>query len=272
MTEREKASLGALEAAYGAYAEGFVAAAESEVRRDMLELKREHTRRVVENARAIMAGEGFAERERFLGEAAALLHDTGRYEQITRYGTFNDLESEDHARLSRRIVEGQGWLDGWAAADRAAVLAAVEVHNRREIPAEMAGTELRVARLVRDADKLDIFRVLEERFTGRDWEAHPEYFWNLEVRRAPSPAVAEAILAGRAVSYGAQGSLADFVLLQAGWMLNGLEFATTRRLTRERGHLEFREGVVAELSGGRMPGDAARVFERVREKWAKEGT
>lgn len=272
MTAEETAAFAALEAAYGAYADGFVAAAESEVRRDMLELKREHTRHVAENAREIMAGEGFCGHERFLGEAAALLHDTGRYEQITRYGTFNDIESEDHARLSRRIVEEQGWLDGWAAADRAAVLTAVEVHNRRDLPPELAGTELRIARLVRDADKLDIFRVLEERFTGRDWAAHPEYFWNLEIRKAPNPAVAEAILAGRAVSYGAQGSLADFVLLQAGWMLNGLEFATTRRLTRERGHLEFREKTVAELCGGTLPTDVARVFERVREKWAKEGT
>ena len=269
MTAERAAALEALKAAYGAYADGFVSAAEG-VRRDMLELKRAHTAHVVENARAILAGEGFGGRERFLGEAAALLHDTGRYEQVTRYGTFNDLESEDHARLSRRIVEERGWLDGWAAADRATVLAAVEVHNRRELPAEMAGTELRVARLVRDADKLDIFRVLEERFTGRDWAAHPEYFWNLAVWQAPSPAVSEAILEGRAVSYGAQGGLADFVLLQVGWMLNGLEFATTRRLTRERKHLEFRESVVAELSGGTMPPDAARVFARVREKFARE--
>ena len=40
----------------------------------------------------------------------------------------------------------------------------------------------------------------------------------------------------------------DFVLIQVGWMVSGLHFATTRRLCRERGHLAFRRDFLHQLT------------------------
>ena len=54
----------------------------------MMELKRIHTAFVVRNAKEIAAGEGFDPETAEVCEAAALLHDTGRYEQLKRYNTF----------------------------------------------------------------------------------------------------------------------------------------------------------------------------------------
>ena len=59
----------------------------------MMELKREHTAFVVANARAIAAGERMDPTTAAVCEAAALLHDTGRYEQLRRYDTFRDSDS-----------------------------------------------------------------------------------------------------------------------------------------------------------------------------------
>ena len=214
----------------------------------MMELKRFHTERVTENAALIADGENFSERERRGALLAALLHDTGRYEQLRRFNTFKDSESVDHAVLSHDLVREFGWLDG--AADADAVLKAVLYHNRRELPDDIDEFTATIAHTVRDADKLDIFRVLEEQVRTTDWRRDSRAFWNLQVGAAPSPLVVAAIRERRPVDYQNIRSLADFVLIQIGWMISELHFATTRRLTRERGHLDFRRAFLREIGGG----------------------
>ncbi len=217
----------------------------------MMQLKRTHTAFVIANAKLIAEGEGFDEETTLLCEAAALLHDTGRYEQLKRYNTFRDSESVDHAVFSHDIVVEKGWLDNgeFSPAQRDAILKAVLVHNRKDIPVEeMNDCELVVARTTRDSDKLDIFRVLEDQVNNTDWRADSRAFWNLSISASPSPAVIEAIKTGCAVKYQDIQSLADFVLIQVGWMISGLEFATSRRLVKERGHLEFRRKFLHELT------------------------
>lgn len=238
-------SLDSLRCAYAAYVDRYRDA--SGVLPETMELKLVHTGKVVENAVAIARGEGFAQRTALACEAAALLHDTGRYEQLRRYNTFRDSESVDHAVFSHDIVSAEGWLEGWTDAD--AVLQAVLVHNRREIPPEIRDPlALACARTVRDADKLDIFRVLETLLSRPGWREDRRAFWNLAIDAPPSQAVSDAIAAGRPVDYAAISCLADFVLVQVGWMANGLEYATSRRLCAERGHLAFRRRFLAELA------------------------
>ena len=208
----------------------------------MMQLKRIHTAFVVRNAEQIADGEGFAPPLREAARIAALLHDTGRYEQLRRYNTFRDSESVDHAVFSHSIVCEKGWVDD------AAILNAILFHNRRDLPDGLDARTQALAHTVRDADKLDIFRVLEDQVQHTDWRTDSRAFWNLRTDAAPSPAVVEAILARRPVDYQHIQCLADFVLIQVGWMISGLHFATTRRLTRARGHLSFRRDFLHQLT------------------------
>lgn len=122
------------------------------------------------------------------------------------------------------------------------------------------------AHTVRDADKLDIFRVLEDQVATTDWRTNCKAFWNLPTTARPSPAVVEAIRAGRPVDYQNIKTLADFVLIQVGWMVCGLRYATTRRLCAERGHLAFRRAFLHELTDDPAVDEicdlAARVMAR----------
>ena len=212
----------------------------------MMELKRIHTAHVVANARLIAEGEGFdAETARVCG-AAALLHDTGRYEQLKRFNTFRDSDSVDHAVFSHDIVKEKGWLDG--DPQRETILTAVLVHNRRDVPDGLDPLTEAAVHTVRDADKLDIFRVLEHQIATTDWRHNCKAFWNLPTTVRPNPAVVAAIRAGRPVDYQNIKSLADFVLIQVGWMRSGLRYATSRRICMERGHLAFRLNFLHELT------------------------
>ena len=231
----------------------------------MMQLKRTHTAFVVKNAEAIADGEGFSPAAREVALAAALLHDTGRYEQLKRYDTFKDSESVDHAVFSHDIVLEKNWLDRAASAGEGvdatwkdAILKAVLYHNRRDLPEGIRSPRsvpvsdldlLSVAaQTVRDADKLDIFRVLEDQVEHTDWRSDSRAFWNLSVSAPPNPVVVECIEKGLPVDYQNIASLSDFVLIQVGWMVSDLQFATSRRLCRVRGHLAFRRAFLHQLT------------------------
>lgn len=234
----------------------------------MMQLKRAHTAFVVKNAEAIADGEGFSEEEREVALAAALLHDTGRYEQLKRYDTFRDSDSVDHAVFSHDIVKSLGWLDRVQSdnlkSNSQTILNAVLYHNRRDLPESMDHLTEIAAHTVRDADKLDIFRVLEDRILHTDWRGDLRAFWNLSVSAPPNPAVVNCIEKGRPVDYQNIKSLSDFVLIQVGWMISGLHFATARRLCRERNHLAFRRDFLHQLTDSpaidRVCDIAARVL------------
>lgn len=208
----------------------------------MMQLKRVHTNHVVANARAIAEAENFPEDLREAAAVAALLHDTGRYEQLKRYNTFRDADSVDHAVFSHDIVREKGWVQDEA------ILAAILYHNRRDLPPGLDERTRLLSHIVRDSDKLDIFRVLEDQVAHTDWRHDSRAFWNLPTTRAPNPAVVDAILSRRPVDYQNIQSLSDFVLIQVGWMISGLHFATARRLTHARNHLAFRRAFLHELT------------------------
>ena len=226
----------------------------------MMQLKRVHTAFVVKNAELIADGEGFTPEEREVSLAAALLHDTGRYEQLRRYNTFQDSKSVDHAVFSHDVVREKGWLESGATVSsplhRDVILKAVLYHNRRDLPPEIEQSSNpnnrtilgAAAHTVRDADKLDIFRVLEDQVAHTDWKSDSRAFWNLSVSAPPNPVVVDCIASGRPVDYQHIQSLSDFVLIQIGWMISGLHFATSRRLCREREHLAFRRDFLHQLT------------------------
>ena len=123
-------------------------------------LKVAHTARVRNIAHQLMQARELPAQELALVDAAALLHDVGRFPQYWRYRTFRDLLSVDHADLGAQALDEEGvWR--WLAPEDAAVLRqAVLWHNKRALPPEAVGEAWLPAQVVRDADKLDIFDML----------------------------------------------------------------------------------------------------------------
>ena len=214
----------------------------------MMKLKLEHTQRVVEDARRVMTGEGWGMDDFQLGEATALLHDTARYSQLKEYKTFRDSDSFDHAAQAVKIIREQRWLDDLAAEIREAILTAVAVHNKRDVPEAVKGQAQKLSWLVRDADKLDILHLLEQAVQDGTLERNPEIAWGLQMKGAPCPKMIEAVEQGRTVSYDWIHCFADFVLIQVGWMNGGLQYRTSARLVLERKALEFREAFLKTLT------------------------
>ncbi|WP_320169557.1 HD domain-containing protein [Maridesulfovibrio sp.] len=125
------------------------------------ELKYKHSFEVYENSRAIcksltLEGE-FAETV----QVAALYHDTGRFPQYEKYGTFRDADSCNHGTLGVRTILREKLLDFMSPDARKTVLAAIALHNRRHIPDKLTNDKfITAAEIVRDSDKIDIIRIL----------------------------------------------------------------------------------------------------------------
>lgn len=124
-----------------------------------------HTFRVAKAAEMIAEGLGMDSEDIDLAWFLGILHDTGRFEQERRYGTFIDSISVDHAELGADILFVDGLIDsypteglpeGW----RSLCETAVRLHNKLDLPADLDPRTLLFCRLIRDADKTDIFRVI----------------------------------------------------------------------------------------------------------------
>ncbi|MDA8335869.1 MAG: HD domain-containing protein [Peptococcaceae bacterium] len=166
-----------------------------------VELKECHTRRVTGIIVRIGSSLGLPEEDLFLARTIALLHDVGRFRQIQRYGTFNDRRSENHALSGVAVLRQAGALDGLAAGEAGLVLRAVERHNLRELPPDPDPRFSLFARLVQDADKLDILDMFTRYYGGEDAGLGGVLDVHLPDTPGMSAALVEDVLQGKLGNY-----------------------------------------------------------------------
>ena len=99
-----------------------------------------------------------------LAALIALLHDIGRFEQWMRYQSFADYKTIDHALFSSQLLFDEGLIREFiddSQYDRI-IKNAIEQHNKYKIDEGFDERTLLFIHIIRDADKLDNFRVKEE--------------------------------------------------------------------------------------------------------------
>ena len=151
-----------------------------------IKLKINHTYRVAGICAKIAAS---INEERNLAWLCGLLHDIGRFEQVKRYHTFVDAESIDHAELSHALLFSEGLLEAFApdlsSADKGILEKAVAYHSLYRLPADLTEKELTYCQILRDADKIDIFRV--------NCDTPPEEIYNVSTEALKTAAVSDAV-------------------------------------------------------------------------------
>lgn len=117
-----------------------------------------HTYRVVEYAKKIGESLNLNSDQMHTLLLCALLHDIGRFDQVTRYKTFKDLKSIDHGKLGYDILKS-GLINDFTAniEKQEIILFSVLNHNKLNIP---PSNEINIffTKIVKDADKMDILK------------------------------------------------------------------------------------------------------------------
>ena len=191
-----------------------------------IDLKVDHTLRVASEMSRLCAAENIE--KRLLGPAmyTAMLHDISRFSQFRSSGSFNDAESFDHGDRSAEIAAADGWVAGLDRRTAEAVLTAVCWHNKPEVPDDLSPDAMLLTRLVRDADKLDIFNVVLEHLDHPG--DNPAVTFSLDPASGVTPEIAAAIAAGRQAAHRDMRSAADFVAAKLLWPFD-LNFDWSKR-------------------------------------------
>lgn len=256
-------SYSALRAAFTSYARSwFTGDAEADL---PFELKLEHSFLVCAHADELAATEPLlaSPHLRRALKIAALFHDVARFEQYARYKTFNDALSCDHGRMGARTLLRQAFLQKEDRAVRRLVLGAVALHNRPVLPQGLPEDLRLVLLALRDADKLDILRVLEGHLRPG---AKADSVVLLHLRDEPgafSPVILSALEEGRTALYRDMRFHNDFRILLCSWLFD-LHFPATLRAVKRSGHMER---IIAGLD--RLPEVQEKARAAVREALEK---
>ncbi len=126
-----------------------------------VKLKFEHTFGVVEISEKISRSLNLDDENIELGKIIALLHDIGRFEQIKQFDSFSDRNTIDHSILGVQILFKDNMIRKFIKTDKYdnIIKTAILNHNKYEIEEGLSENELIHSKLIRDADKMDIFRI-----------------------------------------------------------------------------------------------------------------
>ena len=126
-----------------------------------IDRKVKHSYRVIDVAEEIANSLNLSEEDVKLAKLIALLHDIGRFEQIRIYDTFSDKESVDHADLGVEILFNNNLIRKFIRENEfdEIIYKAIKNHNKYKIEEGLNNRELLHAKIIRDADKTDIYEV-----------------------------------------------------------------------------------------------------------------
>lgn len=118
--------------------------------------KQKHSLRVMEISNKIAKALNLSEDDIELATLIGLLHDIGRFEQFTQYHTFKDAFSFDHGDYGEQILQKdmRNYIDTDEYDD--IIKIAVRNHNKYGIEEGLTERQLLFAKLIKDADKIDI--------------------------------------------------------------------------------------------------------------------
>lgn len=230
---------------FGAFVREY-ARGDRDLRRNML-LKQSHTNRVCREAIAVGRALRLSPEQLRTIEVIVLLHDVGRFEQYARHRTFSDARSENHAKLTLSILRARRVLDRFDTQTRSLIRRVIAYHNLPRIPAGVKDRSvLLFARLMRDADKLDIWKLVIDYYNAEPDEKNHAISIGLPDTPGISPEVLADVLAGQIVQSKHVRNLNDFKIFQMGWVFD-VNFVPTLRAVKRRKYLQRLCAVLPEL-------------------------
>ena len=208
---------------------------DEEVQRGIL-IKETHTGYVTSNCVELAKYLKLNRHDVELAEIIGLFHDVGRFRQYSIYKTFNDADSEDHADLAIKVIDELDFFKKLSAEDFEIVKFAIQQHNKKEIALSDDERKILFAKIIRDADKLDIYRVLEPFFAQENADKMPNFIKGAQIADISDDFV-EHFAKGEQADYREIRTNGDRKIVRLMWIYN-VNFAWTLKKIVERGFIE----------------------------------
>lgn len=131
---------------------------------NLINLKYYHSLRVYELSNKIGKSIMFDNESMDIANLIAILHDIGRFEQIKIYNTLIDAKSTDHAQLGVEMLFDKNIIREFIGDNKYdnIIKTAIYYHNKFQLPNDLDKKTLPFCKIIRDADKLDIYKLITE--------------------------------------------------------------------------------------------------------------
>ena len=229
-----------------------------------INLKYVHTGKVAENCECIAKSLGLSEKDCALAWEIGMLHDIGRFEQLRRFDTFNDTVSIDHAQFGADLLFREGLIEKFdeIGENNDLIEKAVRYHSLYRIPEGLTEREMMFCQIIRDADKIDIYRANYETGVHVVYHVTEEELQNSGI----TPEVYEIFFEERAIPREIKRTVADNLVGHI-----ALSFELVYPKSRE---LAFEQGFVWKLLDTKFQNQQTiemmnRISEKIRN-WYKE--
>lgn len=187
-----------------------------------------------------------------------ILHDIGRFEQLRKYGTFEDAASVNHAQSGVDILFNQSLIRTFIQdnSEDELIKNAILVHNMYKIPEGYDNRTLQFIHLLRDADKIDILRVCSETPVEDIYDVSTDSVIHSDV----SPAVMESFMENHAVEHKLKQTPPDHIAGHASLVFE-LVYPESIRIVKEQGNLK--KLLHFKTENQRTASDFAKMEERL---------
>ena len=200
---------------------------------EKIKIKINHIERVAEISKKIAQNLKLSEEEIQLAELIGLLHDIGRFEQIRLYNTFNDKDSINHGEFAVKILFEDGLIRKFIETDKydKIIKLAIINHNRTYIEEGLTERELLHAKIIRDADKTDIYSVLISE--------NKKTIWGKEdlSKEKISDEIYREYIEDRRINYKERKTCADILVCHFNYVFD-LNFESTKQIIKENKYID----------------------------------
>ena len=252
---------------------------------EKIKLKVEHTYRVAGLCDRIARSLGRAEEDIDLAWAIGMLHDIGRFDQVRQYGTFSDADSVDHAHYASELLFDKGMIvDYFGSANPGIynyienentcsaglseslgiIKKAVYNHSAYKIEEGLCEREVLFCNIIRDADKLDIFKVVNDTPLEDIYSVDKEEIPKAEVTNA----VMQALREKHAVLRSLKKTPADYIAAYIALVFE-LVFPESFYIAKEQGYLDK---LLDFKTDNQVTKQQFKEIRKITEEYIKEKT
>lgn len=218
---------------------------------ERIRLKIDHIKRVAKNSKIIAESLNLSEEQTNLAIAIGFFHDIGRFEQVRIANTFSDKESKiNHGQMSCKVLFDNNYIRKFIEDDKydRIIKKAVINHNRPKIEQGLTDEELLFSKIIRDADKLDIFYTI----SNEDYSME-SIFWYPEFNNVPiSQEIIDDFYQKHTIFYSKITTNSDVIVAFYAYVFD-LYFPITKELVYKNNYLQdFQKRVLKTFPAGKI--------------------
>ena len=195
-----------------------------------------------------------------LAKAIAYFHDLGRFEQLRSTNTYRD-DLLDHAEYGADLLIKEDYIKKFSIDDKyyTIIEKAVRYHNKLSVNEDLTEEEELFVKLIRDADKVDIYRVMVKFFENNFLVGSTKKLFSKNFLVEPTKKVLDDFYSHKAINKKDIKNKSDSLLCQMAFTFD-INYEESKEVLRET---KYYQKFIDSINVGE---DVKEIFKSVKEE------